>query len=80
MTLKQIMTTRPEIAKRVMEKYPLNKAERRGCESEKAKREFLRSLYAKRLMVEEKEKMEYVKDDMVYIKPNEKREKLGLSN
>lgn len=53
------MTSRPEIAKAVMDKYPRNKAERRGCESEKAKRDALRSLYAKRLIVEQKEKVEY---------------------
>ena len=59
MTLKQITATSPEIAKEVMNRYPITKAERRGCAREKACNEEKRWLYAKRLMVEQKEKQEY---------------------
>jgi len=50
MTLKQIRSSRPEIAKLVMEKYPRNKEERKGCQTEIAKREYMRWQLAKRLM------------------------------
>lgn len=63
MTLKMIQNRRPEVAKLAMEKYPLNKAERRGCQTEKAKRDYLRWEYAKRLINEtpQSEKQEYGK-------------------
>lgn len=61
MTLKQIIAQNPEVAKVVNEKYPRNKAERRGCEMEKAKRDHIRLLLAKRLINEGevREKVEY---------------------
>ena len=42
-----------------MDHYPPTKAERRGCAREKQANEEKRWLYAKRLMVDEKEKQEY---------------------
>lgn len=60
MTLKMIRSTRPEIAKLVMEKYPKSKAEKKGCVTEIAKMEEKRWLLAKRLIKEgEREKVEY---------------------
>lgn len=61
MTLKTIRRKRPEIAKLVMEKYPKNKAERKGCVTEIAKMEEKRWLLAKRLIAESPEvgKVEY---------------------
>lgn len=60
MTLKMIRSTRPEIAKLVMEKYPKSKEERKGCQTEIAKREYLRWMLAKRLIEEgQREKVEY---------------------
>lgn len=58
---KLIIATNPEIAKKVKERYPRNKAERSGCESEIQKREALRFEYAKRLFLETqtREKVEY---------------------
>lgn len=59
--LEKIRRERPEVAKLVMERYPRNKAERRGCETEKAKRDHMRLLMAKRIISEgeTKEKVEY---------------------
>lgn len=61
MTLKMIRLNRPEIAKLIMEKYPRNKMERSGCQTEIAKREYMRWQLAKRLMAESPEvgKVEY---------------------
>ncbi len=61
MTLKQILSTRPEISKLVMERYPRNKKERTGCQTEIAKREYMRWMMAKRMMDEgeTREKVEY---------------------
>ena len=59
MNLNQITAASPEIAKEVMNRYPVTKAERRGCAREKACNAEKRWLYAKRLMVEKKEKQEY---------------------
>lgn len=58
---KLIIATNPEIAKAVNARYPRNKAERKGCESEIQKRNALRYEYAKRLMNETstREKVEY---------------------
>lgn len=54
-----ITKERPEIAQEVMNRYPVTKSERRGCATEKARNDNLRWLYAKRLLVEHKEKKEY---------------------
>jgi hypothetical protein len=42
----------------VYDKYPVTKMERRGCEREKARLDYLRMLYGKRL-IEEVGKVEY---------------------
>lgn len=59
MTLKEIRRNRPEVAKLVMSRYPKNKKERTGCQTEIAKREYMRWMLAKRLMDETREKVEY---------------------
>jgi hypothetical protein len=60
MTLKQIIATNPEVGKKVMEKYPRSKMERKGCEREKARLEGLRLLLAKRLIDQsQREKVEF---------------------
>ena len=60
MTLKQIRSQRPEVAKLVMARYPRNKKERTGCQTEIAKREYMRWMMAKRLMESpEVSKVEY---------------------
>lgn len=47
--MKKIMK-RPEIAKQVMERYPLTKLEKRGCTIEKCFRDAMRFEYAKKLI------------------------------
>jgi len=60
MTLKMILSSRPEIAKVVRERYPKSKRERQGCQTEIAKRDYMRWMCAKRLLEEEqREKVEY---------------------
>jgi hypothetical protein len=60
MKYQQIMATRPEIAKVVMEKYPRSKSERKGCETERAFRNQMRYEFAKKLIAEgQREKVEY---------------------
>lgn len=60
MTLKQIIAQKPEVAKLVSARYPRNKAERKGCQTEIAKREHMRWVYAKMLMNDQpREKVEY---------------------
>lgn len=62
MTLKQIIAQKPEVAKLVSARYPRNKAERKGCQTEIAKREHMRWVYAKQLMIDQpREKVEYIK-------------------
>lgn len=58
MTLTQIIAERPEIGKAVYEHYPVSKAEKK-CQTEKSIMDNLRWKFAKRLMVDEKEKQEY---------------------
>lgn len=63
LTIPILEATRPEIAKQVYEKYPVKKSEFK-CRNEKAMMDHLRLLFAKRLIVEDKEvkeKMEYGK-------------------
>lgn len=62
-TLKTIIAQRPEISKMVYDKYPTTKQERKGCEREKARLDYLRMVYAKKLMDEtpQSEKQEYTK-------------------
>jgi hypothetical protein len=58
LTIPILEATKPEIAKMVYDKYPVSKAEIK-CKTEKSMMDDLRLKYANRLMVEEKEKMEY---------------------
>ena len=59
MTLPQILATLPHLKKEVYDRYPSTKKERQGCAMEKARLDALRAAYAKRLMVDEREKYEY---------------------
>lgn len=54
-----VIATNPEIKKKVYERYPVTKMEKRGCEREKARLGALRALYAKRLFSEAPTKKEY---------------------
>ncbi|MBL7738502.1 MAG: hypothetical protein JNK14_04735 [Chitinophagaceae bacterium] len=47
--MKKIFSERPEIEKMAYDRYPLTKAERRGCQTEKSKNDWKRFEYAKRL-------------------------------
>lgn len=59
MKVKHILAI-PEIHKRVYEKYPISKDERKGCVTEKAFRDKMREEMAKKLYEEmPKEKMEF---------------------
>jgi hypothetical protein len=71
MTLKKILQTRPEIAKIVYNRYPTTKMERRGCAREKARLDWLRWEYGKKLMDEtpQSEKQEYSNDTPTTNKP-----------
>ena len=53
------MAANPTIKKKVYERYPRTKMERRGCEREKARLDALRGMYAKRLFEEAPTKKEY---------------------
>ena len=58
-TLTQITAEKPEIAKLIMDKYPVSKDEKDGCQTEKSFRDKMRWEYAKKLYYGEKEKKEY---------------------
>ena len=60
-TLKTLIAKNPEVSKMVYDKYPTTKMERRGCEREKARLDYLRWVYAEKLVMEkpQSEKAEY---------------------
>lgn len=48
----QAILTNPEIRKLIYNRYPITKMEKKGCEREKARLDFLRWAYGKRLYAE----------------------------
>jgi len=59
MKAQAILAANPIIKKKVYERYPRTKMEKRGCEREKARLDALRGIYAKRLFEEAPTKKEY---------------------
>lgn len=58
MNLNQIIATRPEIKKAIYDRFPITKAERKGCQSEKAQMDIARLAMAKKLIAHQP-KQEY---------------------